>query len=159
MLVRSFYCHRRRETRNYRWAKMLMASFILVISTAALMQFAAFAWRASLLRAVSEQYVNEADVSLQSYPNSSSFSSFQEVMAVYRDLCPELQTGSAANLRPVNIYYAAMSFLSRLGASFMPAEGFSWAHREMALCTQYATVRLSQRLERNMTVVNLARSY
>ena len=138
---------------------MLMASFILVISTAALMQFAAFAWRASLLRAVSEQYVNEVDASLQSYPNLLSFSSFQEVMAVYRDLCPELQTGSAANLRPVNIYYAAMSFLSRLGASFMPAEGCSWAHREMALCTQYATVRLSQRLERNMTVVNQARSY
>jgi hypothetical protein len=52
-----------------------------------------------------------------------------------------------------------MGFLSRLGASIMPAEGFRWAHREMALCTQYATVRLSQRLERNMNVVNQARSY
>jgi hypothetical protein len=138
---------------------MLMESFIVVISTAVLMQFAAFAWRASPLRAVSEQYVNEADASLQSYPNPLSFSTLQEVMVVYRDLCLELQTGSAANLRPVNICYAAMSFLSRLGASFMPAEGFSWAHREMALCTQYATVRLSQRLERNMAVVNQARSY
>jgi hypothetical protein len=138
---------------------MLIASFILVISTAALMQFAAFAWRASLLRAVSEQYVNEADASLQPYPNLLSFSSFQEVMAVYHDLCPELQTGSAPNLRPVSIYYAAMGFLSRLGAYIMPAEGFSWAHREMALCTQYATVRLSQRLERNMNIVNQARSY
>jgi hypothetical protein len=52
-----------------------------------------------------------------------------------------------------------MSFLSRLGASFMPAEGFSWAQREMALCTQYATVRLSQRLERNINAVNEARSF
>ena len=123
------------------------------------MQFAAFAWRASLLRAVSDQYVNEADASLQSYPNLLSFSSFQEVMAVYRDLCPELQTGQAPNLGPVNIYYTAMSFLSRLGASVMPAEGFSWAHREMVLCTQYATVRLSQRLERNINAANQARSY
>jgi hypothetical protein len=140
---------------------MLIASFILVISTAALMQFAAFAWRASLLRAVSEQYANEAVASLQPYPNLLSFSSFQEVMAVYRDLCPELQLQSApgADLRPVSIYYSAMGFLSRLGGSFMPAEGFSWAHREMALCTQYATVRLSQRLERNMNVANQARSY
>jgi hypothetical protein len=138
---------------------MLIACFILVISTAALMQFAAFAWRASLLRAVSEKYVNEAGASLQPYPNLLSFSSFQEVMAVYRDLCPELQTGSAANLRPVSIYYAAMGLLTGLGGSIMPAEGFSWAHREMALCTQYATVRLSQRLERNMNIVNQARSY
>jgi hypothetical protein len=138
---------------------MLIAAFILVISTAALMQFAAFAWRASLLRAVSEQYVNEADASLQPCPNLLSFSSFQEVKVVYHDLCPELQTGSAANLGLVNIYYATMSFLSRVGASVMPAEGFSWAHREMALCTQYATVRLSQRLERNMNVVNEARSF
>jgi hypothetical protein len=138
---------------------MLIASFILVISTAALMQFAAFAWRASLLRAVSEQYVNEADASLQSYPNLLSFSSFQEVMTVYRDLCPELQTASADNLGPVNIYHAAMGFLSRLSASILPAGGFGWAQREMALCTQYATVRLSQRLERNMNVVNEARSF
>ena len=138
---------------------MLIAAFILVISTAALMQFAMFAWRASLLRAVSEQYVNEANASLQPYPNLLSFSSFQEVMAVYRELCPELQSAPAANLRPVSIYYTAMGFLSRLGASIMPAEGFGWPHREMALCTQYATVRLSQRLERNINVVNQARSY
>lgn len=138
---------------------MLIAAFILVISTAALMQFAAFAWRASLLRTVSEQYVNEADTSLQPYPNLLSFTSFQEVMAVYRDLCPELQTGSAHNLGPVSIYYAAIGFLSRLGGSLLPADGFGWANREMALCTQYATVRLSQRLERNISVVNQARSY
>jgi|SRR5579862_3249529 hypothetical protein len=138
---------------------MLIAAFILVISTAALMQFAAFAWRASLLRAVSEQYANEVEASLQPYTNPLGFNSFQEVKAVYQDLCPELQTGPAPNLGPVNVYYAAMSFLSRLGASIMPAEGFSWAHREMALCTQYATVRLSQRLERNINVANQARSY
>ncbi len=138
---------------------MLIAAFILVISTAALMQFAMFAWRASLLRTVSAQYVNEADTSLQPDPNLLSFNSFQEVMAVYRDLCPELQSGSASNLRPVSIYYAAMGFLSRLAGSLLPADGFGWANREMALCTQYATVRLSQRLERNSSVVNQARSY
>jgi hypothetical protein len=59
----------------------------------------------------------------------------------------------------LNIYYAAMSFLSCLGASFMTAEGIRWAHREMALDTQHATARLSQRLECNMTVVNQAPSY
>lgn len=138
---------------------MLIAAFILVISTAALMQFAMFAWRASLLRTVSEQYVNAADASLQPYPNVLSSSSFQEVKAVYRDLCPELKTGSTSNLRAVSLYYALMSFLSRVGGSMLPPESFRWTQREMALCTQYATVRLSQRLERNISFVNQARSY
>jgi hypothetical protein len=52
-----------------------------------------------------------------------------------------------------------MSFVSRVGSFILPAEGLDWTQREMALCTQYATVRLSQRLERNISVVNEARSY
>jgi hypothetical protein len=136
---------------------MLIAAFILVISTAAMIQFAAFSWRASLLRTVSEPLVNEADDSLQPCLNLLSFSSFQEV---YRDLCPDLGTGSTSNLRGVSLYYALMSFLSSLGSSLKPAAGTAgWTQREMVLCTQYATVRLSQRLERNVSWMNEARSY
>lgn len=135
---------------------MLIAAVILVISLAALMQFVVFAWRASLLNVVSEPYAN-VDATLQPYPKLLSSSSFPEVVAVYRDLCPELETGPAPNLRAVSLYYTLMGFLSRLGSSILPGEGFT--HREMALCTQYATVRLSQRLERNISVVSQARSY
>ncbi|MGD0545274.1 MAG: hypothetical protein ABSB65_12760 [Candidatus Acidiferrales bacterium] len=138
---------------------MLIAAFILVISIAALMQFAMFAWRASLVRTVSQQYVNETDASLQPYPKLLSSTSFAEVKAVYRDLCPELETSPTTNLRAVSVYYAVMSFVSRVGSFILPAEGLDWTQREMALCTQYATVRLSQRLERNISVVNEARSY
>jgi hypothetical protein len=138
---------------------MLIAAFILVISIAALMQFTMFAWRASLLRAVSEQYVNEADASLQPYPNRLRSTSFAEVKAVYRDLCPELETSPTTTLRAVSHYYAVMNLVGRVGSSILPAEGFSWTQREMALCTQYATVRLSQRLERNISIANQARSY
>jgi hypothetical protein len=138
---------------------MLIAAFILVISIAALTQFAMFAWRASLLRAVSEQYVNEADASLQPYPNRLRSTSFAEVKAVYRDLCPELKMSPTTNLRAVSIYYAVINLVGRVGSSILPAEGFSWTQREMALCTQYAKVRLSQRLERNISIVNQARSY
>lgn len=158
VMVRTFYCALRRKTRNWRWSKMLVAAFILVISTSAMMQFAVFSWRASLLRTVSKPVVHEADATQQPYPNLLSSSSFREVATVYRELCPEL-TGSAPNLRAVSAYYALMGFLNRVGSSIMPAEGFSWTQREMALCTQYATVRLSQRLERNVTVINEARSY
>jgi len=138
---------------------MLISAFILVVSSAALMQFVLFTWRASVLQIASAQFVNEADATLQPCPNLLSSSSFPEVVAIYRDLCPELKAGSAPNLRLVSVYYALMGFLSRVGGLFLPAEGFSWTHREMALCTQYATVRLTQRLERNSTVVSQARSY
>jgi hypothetical protein len=138
---------------------MLIAAFILVISTAAMIQFAVFSWRASLLRTVSEPLINEADGSLQPCLNLLSFSSFQEILTVYRDVCPDLGTGSTSNLRGVNLYYALMRLLSRLGSSLIPAAGTSWTQREMVLCTQYATVRLSQRLERNVTLMNEARSY
>jgi hypothetical protein len=158
-MVRRFYCAWRAEIRNCRWSKMLIAAFILVISTAAMIQFAVFSWRASLLRTVSEPLISEADGSLQPCLNLLSFSSFQEVLAVYRDICPDLGTGSTSNLRGVSLYYGLMRFLSGLGSSFMPATGTGWTHREMVLCTQYATVRLSQRLERNVTLVNEARSY
>jgi hypothetical protein len=138
---------------------MLISAFILVISIAALMQFAVFAWRASLLRTVSERFVDEADATLRPHPNLLTSSSFQEVVAVYHELCPELEAGSTPNLHAVSFYYALMGFVNRVGRLFLPAEGFSWTHREMALCTQYATVRLSQRLERNISVVSQARSF
>jgi hypothetical protein len=138
---------------------MLIAAFILVISVAAMIQFAVFSWRASLLRTVSEPLTNEADGTPEPCLNLLSFSSFHEVLAVYRDLCPDLGTAGASNLRAVRLYYALMSFLGHVGASIVPAAGAGWTQREMALCTQYATVRLSQRLERNVAMVNQARSF
>jgi len=159
LMVRRFYCAWRTEIANCRWSKMLIAAFILVISAAAMIQFAVFTWRASLLRTVSEPLTNEADGALEPCLNLLSSSSFQEVVAVYRDVCPDLGTSSTSNLRGVSLYYALMRLLSRLGSSLIPATGAGWTQREMALCTQYATVRLSQRLERNVTLVNEARSY
>jgi hypothetical protein len=138
---------------------MLIASFILVISVAAMIQFAVFSWRASLLRTVSEPLTHEADGTREPCLNLFSSSSFQEVLAVYRDLCPDLSAGTTSNLRSVSLYYGTMRLLSRLGSFLSPAPGTGWTQREMALCTQYATVRLTQRLERNVALVNEARSY
>ena len=157
-LVRSVYCPRRPKTRNCPWSKnMLIAAFILVISSAATVQFIIFSWRAELLRTVSEPHLGEEGASLEPCPNLLSSSSFQEVATIYRELCPDLG-GPTRNLRAVSLYYAAMRQLGRLASAIVPAAGAGWAEREMALCTQYATVMLSQRLERNMVLVQEARS-
>ncbi len=136
---------------------MLIAAFILVISSAATVQFIIFSWRAELLRTVSEPQMSPEGASLETYPKLLSSSSFREVATVYRELCPDLG-GPTQNLRAVSIYYAAMRHLGRLANAIVPAGGAAWAEREMALCTQYATVMLSQRLERNMVLVQEARS-
>src|ERR1700722_11744193 len=97
---------------------MLIAAFILVISIAAMMQFVVFAWRASLLRTVSERFVNESDATLQPHPDLLTSSSFQEVVSVYDELCPELEAGPTSNLRAVSFYYALMSFVNRVDGLF-----------------------------------------
>jgi len=44
-----------------------------------------------------------------------------------------------------------LQFAISIGDAILPSAA-SWAQREMALCTRYATVTLAQRLERNQVV-------
>lgn len=123
--------------------KMLVAAFILVISVAALVQFAAFTWRAGLLRVAAQDTCNRLESK-----------DFNDVSA-YQRLCPETGSGTGPNLRSVRLYHTFLQFLSDVtGASQQ-----GWAQREMALCTQYTTVVLSQRMQRNQALAAEARSF
>jgi hypothetical protein len=94
---------------------MLIAAFILVISTVAMVQFAVFTWRAGLLRVASQPILeqDEAD-STQASRNLLNGQDFREVLA-RQDLCPDLDTGSAPSLRPVRMYYSLLRMLHGLG--------------------------------------------
>lgn len=122
---------------------MLAAAFILVLSTAALIQFAAFTWRAAFLSVATAELSEES-------PKLPSFNSFQEA-AAYEKLCPEISAGDGSQLGSVSFYHGLLETLKSMGAAIMPPAA-GWAEREMALCTRYATVRLAQRLERNHAV-------
>jgi hypothetical protein len=122
---------------------MLVATFILVISVAALVQFAAFTWRAGLLRVAAEDTCNLLEP--QDFAGVSA----------YQRLCPETGSGNGSNLRSVRLYHSFLQSLSNLTGS--GEQG--WAHREMALCTRYATVVLSQRMQRNQALAAEARSF
>jgi hypothetical protein len=126
---------------------MLIAAFIFVISIAATIQFAVFSWRANLIHAVSAGAPY----------NLLKENSFEDV-AAYQKLCPELTISPAPRLRSVQLYYSLMQAVSNLGAAFMPSAN-AWTNREMALCTQYASVTLSQRLVRNQALLAEVRSY
>jgi len=126
---------------------MLIAAFIFVISALATIQFAVFTWRANLIHAIS---AGAAGNLLKSH-------SFEDVSA-YQKLCPELTVSPAPKLRSVHLYYHLMQAVSDLGTAFIPAANM-WTHREMALCTQYAAVTLSQRMGRNQALLAEVRSY
>jgi hypothetical protein len=141
---------------------MLIAAFILVISTAALVQFAVFTWRAGLLRVASEPILDQSEAeSGQESRNVLKGKDFNEVLA-RQDLCPDLDTGSAPSLRLVRVYYGFLRALHGLGNLIVSpgAPGFGgWTQREMALCTRYAAVILSHRVQDNQALAAEVRSF
>jgi hypothetical protein len=138
--------------------KMLIAAFILVISVAALVQFAVFSWRAGLLRVASQPLVNQVETGDVS-SNLLQAKDFEGVLA-YQELCSEIGADAGQNLRSVRLYYSFLQFLSGLGSSIIEATTpDGWMQREMALCTRYAAVVLSQRMERNQALAAEVRSY
>lgn len=141
---------------------MLIAAFILVISTAALIQFAVFTWRAGLLRIASEPILEQVEAeSARESRNLLNGKDFEEVLA-RQHLCPDLDTGSASSLRPVRMYYSLLRVLHSLGNRIVSpaAPGFGgWTQREMALCTRYAAVVLSHRVQTNQAFAAEVRSF
>ncbi|MFY9803713.1 MAG: hypothetical protein WA772_12575 [Candidatus Acidiferrales bacterium] len=140
---------------------MLIAAFILVISTAAMVQFAVFSWRAGLLRVASKPLLDESAASSEASRNLLNGKDFNEVLA-RQDLCPNLNTGSAPSLRPVRIYYSLLRLLHGAANLLVSpgAPGFGgWTQREMALCTRYTAVVLSHRVHSNQALAAEVRSF
>jgi hypothetical protein len=143
-VVLPFHCASRAGIRKLEWLKdMLISILILVVSLAALIQFAAFTWRAAFLT------VATADLH-EDLAKCFTVNDFEEASA-YERLCPELGIRVSTRLGSVSAYNAFLQFAISIGDAILPSAA-GWAQREMALCTRYATVTLAQRLERNQVV-------
>jgi hypothetical protein len=139
---------------------MLIAAFILVMSLAATVQFAVFIWRAGLLRVAAEP-VSEPMLAAETSANPLNTNDFASATAV-QGLFPDLDTNAVPKFRAVRLYFSFLKLAKQIGniAVSPGAPGFGgWTTREMALCTRYATVVLSQRLERNRMLCDEARSF
>ena len=140
---------------------MLIASFILVMSLAATVQFAVFIWRVGLMR-VAAQPVSESMLAADASANLLNTNDFAATTAI-QGLCPNLESSSPLpKLRTVRLYFSFLKLAKKAGDFIVApgAPGFGgWTTREMALCTRYATVVLSQRLERNRMLCDEARSF
>lgn len=130
---------------------MLIAALICVMSSAVIIQFGVLSWRAGLIRVASGALpaAREASAIVAAKPLISE--EFANITA-YGKLCPDFGDGSYLKLRSVRLYYRGLQFLRNLGQ-------MAWTAREMALCTRYAAVMLSQRLERNQAMLTSVRSF
>jgi hypothetical protein len=149
MVVPSFHCLRRAETALYPWVRhMLIAALIFVMSIAVIIQFGALSWHAGLIRVAAESVPSAHAIAAAKPLISEDFSN----ITAYGKLCPDFADGSYLQLRAVRLYYRGLQLLKDLGQ-------MNWAAREMGLCTRYAAVMLSQRLERNQAMMASVRSF
>jgi len=143
-VVLPFHCAPRARIRKLEWLReMLISILILVVSLAALIQFAAFTWRAAFLTVATAELPEDRDKYI-------TLNDFEEASA-YERLCPELGVRVSTRLGSVSAYNSLLQFAISIGDSILPPAA-GWAQREMALCTRYATVTLARRLERNQVV-------
>lgn len=119
--------------------KVLIASFIFVLSLAAFIQFGALQWRASLIRE-SATVKAGAEWVTKGFPE----------LAAFQKLCPDL--GGIPKLRSVRFYHRVLQVAARMGAA-------AWASSEMEICARYATAVLMQQVERNQTLAHEASSF
>lgn len=154
------YCLDRLRASHLRWVgKMLIAAFIFVISMAAMVQFAVLSWRAGLLRLAANPLPGEADSVAAQALDLLRSQDFRGLSAL-QQMCPDLSGSKAPSLRSVSLYYRVLRSLNALSNAILPtASTTGWAQSEMALCARYATVVLSQRLERNRALIAEVRSH
>lgn len=118
---------------------VMIAALILVVSVAALIQFAVFSWRAAFL-SVAALPVSEDVANLVEMDAESGLSSDFVKAAQWLELSPNL-AGTERHTLGVRVYHAALQFMSNLG--------ISWAQSEISNCTRFMAVVVDERLQRN----------
>jgi len=133
----------------------MIAALLLVISLAALAQFALYYWRALVLgvaaQPLSERFREASPVGEEALGGQS----FGALLQLY-EMTPQLRVGKS-RLGTVRMYYRAVEMLGRLTGKLMP-QVEAWSEREMATCTRYVAVRVDQRMTRNMECAAALRS-
>jgi hypothetical protein len=139
----------------------MVASLILVLSIAALAQFALSYWRALLLETatceLSRRALEAGLAKLTLGPGD-----FDVIVNMYR-ICPPLGQ-HPTSLAAVRAYYRLIRALadvaeSRLARALGLDRLADWTQREMQACTRYVAVLLDQRLTENLALAAKTHSY
>jgi hypothetical protein len=130
----------------------MLALFILVLSTIALMQFGVYYWRALVVTAATQPVTERARAAAQLAAGTSGSPDFSAVLSLHK-LTPGLG-GQGGGLSLVRSYYSAVSALGRV----VPALS-AWVEGEKTVCAQYATVMLDRRLAHVAACVASSQSF
>jgi hypothetical protein len=121
----------------------LIPAILFTVSTAALIQFGVFYWRA-VMAGVASKTVSERIRVAAGLPSAAIGAKDFHSILILNDLSPDLR-GPAGSFRVIRSYYA---IVEKLG-SMVPAMA-NWSKAEMATCSRYVAVLMDQHLERNM---------
>jgi hypothetical protein len=121
----------------------MIAAILFTVSTAALVQFGVYYWRA-VIAGVASKAVSERIRVAAGLPTSVIGAQDFHSILILNDLSPDLR-GPAGSFRTIRAYY---SIIEKLG-NIIPAMA-SWSKAEMATCSRYVAVLMDQHLERNM---------
>lgn len=139
----------------------MAALLILVLSVAALAQFAFSYWRALLQETAARELSRRAlEAGLAKFKLGPK--DFDVVVSMYR-LCPQLGE-RRCNLTVVRAYYRSIRALAtvvenRLAHALELDRLADWTQREMQACTRYVAVLLDQRLTENLVSAAKIQSY
>lgn len=121
----------------------MIAAILFTVSTAALVQFALYYWRAVIAgvaaRPISDRIRTAAGITAPQIAAQD----FHSILSLH-DLSPDLR-GPNGSFIGVRAYF---SVVEKIG-SLIPAMA-SWANAEMLTCSRYVAVLVDQHLERNM---------
>ena len=121
----------------------MIAAILFTVSTAALVQFALYYWRAVIAgvaaRPISDRIRTAAGITAPQIAAQD----FHSILSLH-DLSPDLR-GPNGSFIGVRAYF---SVVEKIG-SLIPVMA-SWANAEMLTCSRYVAVLVDQHLERNM---------
>ncbi len=121
----------------------MIAAILFTVSTAALIQFGLYYWRA-MIAGVASQTVSERIRTAAGISSTSVSAKDFSNLLIIKDLTPDLR-GPSGSFLAIRSYY---SIVEKLG-SLIPAMA-SWSNAEMATCSRYIAVLMDQHLERNL---------
>jgi hypothetical protein len=133
----------------------MFAAMLFAISIVALMQFAAYYWRAMLAGAAA-QPVSERVLEAAGVANGQLTGQDFRTLLTLHNVTPELSSVSNG-LRSVRLYYRLVDTIGALAGTRLPAIA-AWSKRETAVCARYAAVQIDRRWQANLELAASLRS-
>jgi hypothetical protein len=135
----------------------MIAAFILVFSTVALVRFGICQWRAMWLTVAARPLSDYLQAATGVDAKRLRAEDFHLIAKTSHYVSPAPQERKVW-LREVGIYYRLVSAMERLAGRHIPALA-TWAQSELLSCAKYAAAVLDQRLNANLAyVAGLSRS-